>query len=90
MTTMNATPRPHPYRQVQLLVGGLQHTIGGLTRRLHLAADGLSMGRERPLDASRLLARADAFAEGLETPSPMLERARDRLRGALRDVLREL
>jgi hypothetical protein len=87
---MMPTPRPHPYRQVHLLVGGLQHTIGGLTRRLHLTADGLVTGRERPLDASRLLARADDFARGLDEPSPTLDHARDRLRDALRRVLRDL
>ncbi|MCB9611532.1 MAG: hypothetical protein H6722_03670 [Sandaracinus sp.] len=87
---MTTTPRQHPYRHAHVLVGGLQHTVGGLTRRLHLAADGLSMGREKPLDASRLLARADAFAQSLDEANPMLDRARERMREALRGVLRAL
>lgn len=87
---MMTTPLQHPYRHAHLIVGGLKHTLGGLTRRLHLTADGLAHGRERPLDASRLLARADTFAQTLDAPCPMLDRARERLREALRRVLRDL
>jgi len=65
-------------------------TVGILTQQLRRAAEGLNTGNELPLDASRLLSRADAYARSLGAAVPSLDQARERLREKLRVVLHGL
>lgn len=64
--------------------------VGILTQRLQLASEELESGREKPLDASRLLSRADEYAQSLDVAVPSLDQAREHLREKLRVLLRSL